>query len=442
MRALTAALGTPWAILPHALEEILTIAARENDITPEALEAYRSEAVNRSETLEKRGQVAILNIEGPLFRRANLFTEFSGATSYDIARRDLQVALDDRDIAAILLNVDSPGGAVAGCGELASAIAAATKPVAAYVGGTAASAAYWLASAANEIVVDPSANLGSIGVIVGLSDHSEQDKAMGIRRFEFVSSQSPKKRSDPATEEGASEYQRVADDLAAVFVAAVAKNRGVAEETVVAEFGGGSVLIGAKAVAAGMADSLGSFEETLAKLAKGDVRPRAIPSGPRRTAPHKPKAPASAQTSPKETTMADNEPADALAAENAELKRQIKALEEAQTSASAKANAEELEQLRKDKADRERTDAILALDEAKGRESLAKALASGGMAVEAAKSALAAAPNGVADDDDKPILGAGMGFNSRAGSGGMKKGDRSVLAAAVDRTNARMGKRR
>ena len=197
MNAFDAALGTPWAIQPDALEQILSIAARDHEVTPEALEAYRAESVGRSATLEQRGPVAILNVQGPLFRRANMFTEFSGATSYDILRRDLQVALDNRDIRSILLNIDSPGGAVNGCGELAKAIYAAEKPVVAYVGGMGASAAYWLATAARQVVIDDSAEVGSIGVILGMTDTSEQDRARGVRDIEFVSSQSPMKNPVP-----------------------------------------------------------------------------------------------------------------------------------------------------------------------------------------------------------------------------------------------------
>src|SRR5690606_38668081 len=140
--ALAAAMAEPWAITAEGLELVLAVAARENDVSIEALEAYRAKHVPTAERLERRGPVAILNVVGPMFRRANLFTAISGATSYDVLRRDLQAALDDPELRAIVLNIDSPGGTVNGVDELAKAIfdARARKPIVAYIGGTGASA--------------------------------------------------------------------------------------------------------------------------------------------------------------------------------------------------------------------------------------------------------------------------------------------------------------
>src|SRR5690606_38373052 len=153
----------------------------------------RSEHVPTAERLTKRGSVAILEARGPLFRRANLFTAISGATSYDIMRRDLQSALDDPSIRAIVMNFDTPGGEVNVVDELAKAIRAgkAIKPIMAYVGGSAASAGYWLASQATEIIIAETAVLGSIGVRAVIQDTSEKDAQQG--RLEFISSQSPGK---------------------------------------------------------------------------------------------------------------------------------------------------------------------------------------------------------------------------------------------------------
>lgn len=286
MRAFDAAIGTPWAMLPADLDQLLTIAQRQNEITPEVLAAYKLENDGKAETLEKRDGVAVLNIVGPLFRRANLFTSFSGATSYDVVRRDLQIALDDDSYTAIVLNIDSPGGAANGCDELASAIFAArsVKPIISYVGGTAASGGYWLASSASQIVVSDAAFLGSIGAVLSIKDTNQADQARGIRTYDFVSAKSPKKRSDPGTRAGEDEFQRIADDLADVFIAAVARNRGVTVDKVESDFGNGGMLIGAKAIAAGMADRLGTFEGVLKQLSTDARSPgRPSPRSTRRT---------------------------------------------------------------------------------------------------------------------------------------------------------------
>lgn len=380
MRAIDAVLGAPWAIQPDALEQIIQIAAREHEVSHDALEKYRADTVARAETLEQRGPVAILHVAGPLFRRANLFTEFSGATSYDILRRDLQVALDNRDIKSVLLNIDSPGGAVNGCGELAKAIYASEKPVVAYVGGMGASAAYWLASAARQVVVDDAALLGSIGVMAGIRDTSERDRANGVRDIEFVSSQSPNKNPSPDSEEGVTSYQKLVDDQAGVFIAAVARHRGVSADVVARDYGQGGVLVGADAVSAGMADGVGTFEDVLARLTGGEDFARAPKRNRSRAAVENPAAePAVTHHQNKETMMAGENQAGAQPATD----DNDAAIAAARTEAAQAAV----------KADRERRASILALDEAKGRESLAEHLyASTEMDVETVKATLAAAP--------------------------------------------------
>ncbi len=265
-RALRAALAEPWAITAEGLELVLSVAARENDVSIDALEAYRAEHVPTAERLTRRGSVAILDVRGPLVSRANLFTAISGATSYDILRRDLQAALDDPSIRAIVMSYDTPGGSVTNVDELAKAVRAgkAIKPIVAYVGGSAASAGYWLASQSTEIVIADTALLGSIGVRAALQDTSKKDAEAG--RIEFISSQSPGKRTDLSTDEGRARIQRTIDALADVFIATVAEGRGVKPDDVIAKFGGGDVLIGSAAVAAGMADRIGNFEAVIKEL--------------------------------------------------------------------------------------------------------------------------------------------------------------------------------
>lgn len=270
MSALDAALTAHWAMVPDSLEALCTIAARENNPTPEALEAYRAAAAERGERMTQRDGVAILDVSGPLFKRANLFVKFSGATSYEILRRDLQVAMDDPNIHAVMLKVDSPGGEANGCDEIAAAIYAARgkKPIWAFVSGMACSGGYWIASAAEKVVVSDLAVLGSIGVVLGITDRKKAEERSGVSRIDFVSAQSPGKRPDIHSDEGKARVQKMVDDLAQVFVAAVAKHRKVNVESVIEKFGAGGVEIGANAVSLGMADEVGQFESAFADLAQ------------------------------------------------------------------------------------------------------------------------------------------------------------------------------
>ena len=209
--------------------------------------------------------VAVINVTGPIVRYADTFSAISGATSVDTLARDFATALADPAVDSILLNIDSPGGEVAGINEVAQMVfeARGKKPICAYVDHMACSAAYWIASAADEIVTDATGMLGSIGVVMVMPNPD----ARSARDVQFVSSQSPKKRPNPNTESGREQIQGTVDALAEVFIAAVARNRGRSSEQVVAEFGQGGVFVGQQAVDAGLADRLGNFETTLAEMA-------------------------------------------------------------------------------------------------------------------------------------------------------------------------------
>ncbi|MDI6025622.1 S49 family peptidase [Corticibacterium sp. UT-5YL-CI-8] len=266
-------------MLPEAVEQVLEIAARENSTTPEALEAYRARELKRSERAGVRDGVAILYAHGPMFKGANLMTEISGATSYDRLRRDLQTALDDDSVGAVLLSVDSPGGEAHGCDELAAAIYASRgkKPIHAHVSGHGCSGAYWLASAAEKITVSDLATIGSIGVVLGITERKKSDEARGITHTEFVSSQSPGKRPKMETDEGRAQIQKYVDDMAHVFVSAVAKYRGVSVDKVLKDFAQGGVEIGENARRAGMVDAVGQFEDVLQSLASRTRRSSGTP---------------------------------------------------------------------------------------------------------------------------------------------------------------------
>ncbi|WP_244423236.1 S49 family peptidase [Bradyrhizobium sp. ORS 375] len=250
----------------------MEIAAREQQLTPQMLEAYRGQELERADRATRRGNVAVIDVAGPLFKRANLMTSYCGATAYETVRRDLQAAMDNTSITAILLNIHSPGGEAAGVAELASAIHAVRgrKRIVSYAGDQAASAAFWVGVAGDEFLIGPTAALGSMGVVAGYRDTSAQDAARGIKTIEFVSSQSPYKRVDINTQEGRDRVQARVDAMAAVFVETVAQYRGVSVEHALAHFGQGDVLIGKAAVDAGMADGIATFEQVLASLSRGE----------------------------------------------------------------------------------------------------------------------------------------------------------------------------
>ncbi len=257
-KAIDFILKEPWAIRQDALENIIAIANRKNDV--EAVEARLGKPLNNTQTVTTRGDVAIVPVIGPIFRYANLFTRMSGATSLEVLARDFTAALDDPSINSIVLEIDSPGGMAAGISEFADMVRAANKKVVAYASNDSASAAYWIGAAAHEFVISDTAQLGSIGVIAG---YGKDDDPEVVR---FISSQSPRKRLDMASEDDRAAMQGTIDDMADVFVNKVASFRGVSRETVLTSFGQGWVLVGERAVEAGMADRLGSLESVIAGL--------------------------------------------------------------------------------------------------------------------------------------------------------------------------------
>lgn len=267
VRAIDALLAEPWAILPETLDLMASIAERENEYHGNltALEAKLGRPLGNTMRASVRDGVALVPVEGPLFRRANLMTEFSGATSYNMLAKDFTVAVEDPAVKSIVLMIDSPGGMVNGASEFAGMVKAARgkKPIVAYIGGTGASAAYWIASAADRIVAADTALIGSVGAQSGFRVPAAK---AGEKEYRFVSSQSPLKNADPDTEAGAKGYQAIVDDLASVFISTLAENRSTTTDKIMSDYGQGAVFVAAEALKRGMIDGVSSLEATISSL--------------------------------------------------------------------------------------------------------------------------------------------------------------------------------
>lgn len=249
--------GSPWAITDSMMDTIMAIAERNTD--PQAIAAQLGRPLNNTRMATERDGVAIIPMDGPVFPKANLFTDISGAHSVSQVALDFNAAQKNPAIHSILMHFETaPGGNAVGIHEFGEMMRKSEKPVIAYVGGMAASAHYWWASAADEVVIDATAQVGNIGVVTGrrLSPDSGN--------IEIVSSRAPDKRPNAATPEGLAVIQAQVDALEDVFLSSVARNRGMAVEEVAAHRG--RILIGEQAVKAGFADRLGSLESVIAGL--------------------------------------------------------------------------------------------------------------------------------------------------------------------------------
>ncbi len=218
--------------------------------------------------VEKRGDIGILNIRGPIVRYGSMMELSGDVRSLESYAKEFKALENDTNIETIVLNIDSPGGEAAGISQFAAYVRNSKKRVVAYIDDLAASAAYWIASAAKEIYASNTAFIGSIGVVFTLIDDTKMQESRGIEKIEIVSIQSPKKRPDIKNKDGKEQIQTWANDLADKFIKAVARYRGVSESYVLDNFGKGDLLISEKAKDVKMIDGIMTFEKLIKTLSK------------------------------------------------------------------------------------------------------------------------------------------------------------------------------
>lgn len=263
-----------WAIREEKLQAILDLMSDQTDgIKYDAIELQaRLASRAEKEVARKDGEVAILPLRGVIANRMNMMSDISGSggTSSEEFARNFQQALRDDQTKAIILDVDSPGGAVSGTSELSSMIynARGKKPIIAHVNATAASAAYWIATAADEMVVTPSGSVGSIGVYGIHDDLSGALEKAGIKKTiikagRFKASGNP---YSPLDDETFARNQARINASYELFLKDVARNRNVSLSAVRDGFGEGDMVDAAEAVSQGMADSVATLEETLQRF--------------------------------------------------------------------------------------------------------------------------------------------------------------------------------
>lgn len=273
----------PWAILPQNLAVIVEVVTRH--FAGDKLDAEEVQMrINGAKRPSDRniGNVAVLPLFGTIFPRANLFTETSGGTSAEIYGKAFDELVKNPDIGAIVLDVDSPGGQVSGVEELSKKIFSArgTKPIVAVANHLAASAAYWIATAADELVVTPSAEVGSIGVFTLHEDISKSLEVEGVK-ITLISEGKFKTEGNPYEPLSEEAHQAIRERVAEYyesFIKAVARNRGVKTADVRNGFGEGRVVGAQQAVQLGMADRIATLDETIERLQRsvGIRRPAAV----------------------------------------------------------------------------------------------------------------------------------------------------------------------
>jgi signal peptide peptidase SppA len=206
--------------------------------------------------------IATIDVCGSLVAKCSGMDAMSGLTSYADIAAEFSAALTNPACRGIILAIDSPGGEVAGMFELADLIvdARGQKPICAVV-ECAASAAFLIASAADQIVVSRTGITGSVGIICLHLDQSAADEKAGLK---YTAIYAGDRKTDgnphePLSPEARGGMQDRVDKVYGMFVTAAAGNRGIAEAAV--RKTQAAVYMGADGVAVGFADYVGTVDD-------------------------------------------------------------------------------------------------------------------------------------------------------------------------------------
>lgn len=277
-RILAEVLSTPWAVhedMLATITDLLIRRVRGDRLTDEEIEARISAGQVRAAARgggARVGTVAVMPILGVMLPRSEAMERTSGAVSTQALTSQFDALVADPTVSAIVLDFDSPGGSAGGVEEFAMRVSDATakKPVVALAAPMMASAAYWIGSAASELLVTPSALIGSIGVYAAHEDISAALERQGVK-VSLIAAGAKKVLGnpfEPLSDEGRAEIKKRVDEFYGMFVKAVARGRGVAQRDVRDGFGQGGVVGAQEAVDMKMADRIGTLDDAIALAAK------------------------------------------------------------------------------------------------------------------------------------------------------------------------------
>lgn len=263
--------GTPILINRAKLDVILSVLGDRIDwqlAEPSANLHKVAAASNYQGTLTSPPGIAVIPVQGTLVKRTLGLEAASGLMSYADIGSMLDAAVCDPAVRGILLDVDSPGGETGGVFELSEAVRAAStiKPVWAVANDSAFSAAYAIACSAQRLIATRTGGVGSIGVIALHVDQSVADAQDGVRYTAITAGARKNDYSphEPLSTEAQTRLQTEVNRLHDLFVAHVAAMRGITEDTVRATEAG--LYFGPEGVAAGLVDSIMSFDEALSEF--------------------------------------------------------------------------------------------------------------------------------------------------------------------------------
>lgn len=252
-----------WAMDHRLSDDEIRIAIAESGHAPQA-------AVPGSGQ-QSSGGVAVIKILGVISARSEMVADSSlgGGMSAETISKRFQSAMSDPEVSSIVFDIESPGGAVFGIPELAVEIMKAreTKHVYAIANSMAASAAYWIGSAAGTFVATPSAQVGSIGVYSAHEDLSKAMETAGVKvsMVSYGEYKTERNPFEPLNDTARAHMQSLVDAYGKQFEKAVADGRGVASGVVRESFGQGRTFGAQEAKSRGMIDKIATLDEVIAE---------------------------------------------------------------------------------------------------------------------------------------------------------------------------------
>lgn len=259
-----------WAILDakwHEIQAVIALHASGGKLDLDQIKAITEAAHNPQRSPQG---IAVLPLFGPMVQRANLMTEVSGGTSTEMFGKEFMRAVESPQVGTIVIDIDSPGGTIAGSQPLADLIfeARGVKPIIAIANSMAASASLLVASQADEFVAAPGSILGAVGVFAQVQNPpeaaSENESTIEvIRAGRLKAEEGP---NVPLSDDGRARIQETVDEQFNDMVASIARGRGTTVTDVVGNFGEGAVLAPRAALDVGMIDAIETMDQLLARL--------------------------------------------------------------------------------------------------------------------------------------------------------------------------------
>ena len=218
-----------------------------------------------------QGDVGIVSIKGSLTNRDAWYNRYLGVTSYADIRKALMYAAEDAGVKAIMLDVDSGGGAVSGvadAGNLIKLIDKQVKPIYAFTDGAMCSAAYWLGCSAREVYSSNVSTVGSIGVIATHMEYSKalKDAGVGVTVIRAGEFKALANSVEPLSDKAKTQLQGQLNAAYQVFLEHVADCRGTTVNLCDANMAQGREFFGKEALAAGLVDGIETFDSAMSKI--------------------------------------------------------------------------------------------------------------------------------------------------------------------------------